>query len=153
MVVAPHIARIRQKVGHECLLLPAVAVLPLDERERVLLVRERDFGLFGTVGGAIDEDESPSAAAIREAREEIGVEIEITGLLDAVGGPQFRVCYPNGDRCAYVSIVYTARIPPGAHITPDGDEVTQTRWFAPDELTHPEIDEFAAATLAAVGWL
>lgn len=153
MAVAPHIARIRQKVGHERLLLPGVAVLPLDECERVLLVRERDFGLFGTVGGAIDEDESPADAARREAREEIGVAVEITGLLDAIGGPQFQVCYPNGDRCAYVSIVYTARIPHGAQITPDGDEVTQTRWFGRDELTHPEVGELAVETFKAIGWL
>ena len=51
MPVAPHIARLRAQVGHDLLLLPSVTVLPLDEDGRVLLVRQIDFGLFGTIGG------------------------------------------------------------------------------------------------------
>lgn len=145
MAVAPHIARLRQKVDHDRLLLPSVTVLPVDERERVRLVRQRDFGLYGTVGGAIDEDETPADAAMREAREEVGVEVELTGLVDAIGGSQFRVCYPNGDRCAYVSIVYTARIPGEYGVAPDGDEVTEVRWFARDELLHPEVAAISPA--------
>lgn len=153
MAVASHISRLRQKVGHDRLLLPSVTVLPVDEHDRCLLVRKRDFGLFGTVGGAIDEDEAPADAAVREAREEIGVEVELTGLVDAIGGAQFRVCYPNGDRCAYVSIVYTARIPGECRVAPDGDEVTEVRWFAREELLHPEIGDFPRATFAAIKWL
>lgn len=55
----PHIARLREKVGHDLLLLPTVAVLPIDEQGQVLLIRQMDFGTFGTIAGGIDEDESP----------------------------------------------------------------------------------------------
>lgn len=153
MPVAPHIARLRAKVGHELLVLPSVAVLPLDDAGRVLLVRQNDFGTFGTVGGAVDEDEAPIDAARREAREEIGAEVEITGLLDAMGGPQFRATYPNGDECYYVSIVYSARIPSSERIAVDDDEVSEARWFARDELDHPELGRFARRTFEALGWL
>lgn len=153
MGVAPHIARLRAKVGHELLVLPSVAVLPIDEDGRVLLVRQNDFGTFGTVGGAIDEDEAPADAARREAREEIGVEVEITGLLDAIGGPQFRATYPNGDECYYVSVIYTARIPSTEQITVDDDEVSEARWFARSELEGPEVGPFARRTFEALGWV
>ena len=79
MPVAPHIAALREKIGHDLLLVPCVAVLPRDDQGRVLLVRQSDFGLWGTVGGAVDVDESPEDAARREAREEIGAEVELHG--------------------------------------------------------------------------
>ena len=125
----------------------------MDDEGRVLLVRQTDFGSYGTIGGAVDEDEAPEDAARREAREEIGAEVEITGLLGAVGGPQFRVTYPNGDQCAYVSIIYGARLAPDAEISPDGQEVDQVRWFDRDDLDHPTIGAFARSTFAALGWL
>lgn len=153
MGVAPHIARLRAKVGHELLVLPSVAVLPMDDAGRVLLVRQNDFGTFGTVGGAVDEDEAPIDAARREAREEIGAEVEITGLLDAIGGPGFRATYPNGDECYYVSIVYQGRIRDGERIVVDDDEVSEARWFARSELDAPEVGPFARRTFRALGWL
>jgi len=48
-------------------LLPSVAVLPWDEHGRVLLVREAETGLWQTIGGAVEPDESPAQAAVREA--------------------------------------------------------------------------------------
>lgn len=153
MGIAPHIARLRAKVGHELLVLPSVAVLPIDDAGRVLLVRQNDFGTFGTVGGAVDEDEAPIDAARREALEEIGAEVQITGLLDAIGGPEFRATYPNGDECYYVSIVYAARIPDSEPILVDDDEVSEARWFSRAELTAPEIGPFARKTFQALGWL
>lgn len=152
MPVAPHIARLREKVGHDLLLLPSVAVLPIDEQGRVLLVRQTDFGTYGTVGGAVDVDESPEDAARREAREEIGVDVELTRVVGAVGGPEFRVTYPNGDQTAYVSLVYEARVTDPDALRPDGDEVDAVRWFCREELDGPDIGSFARATFAALGW-
>ncbi|WP_425600059.1 NUDIX domain-containing protein [Ornithinimicrobium sufpigmenti] len=65
MPVAPHIARLREKVGHDLLLLPSVAVLPLDNSGRVLIARQTEFGTYATVGGSVDVDESPLDAARR----------------------------------------------------------------------------------------
>ena len=153
MPIAPHIAALREKIGHDLLLVPCVAVLPRDDQGRVLLVRQSDFGLWGTVGGAVDVDESPEDAARREAREEIGTEVELTGLLGALGGPQFRLTYPNGDQCACVSTVYAGRLVDDV-LTPDGDEVTEVRWFHLEELaTEPDLGAFAAQTFRALGLL
>ena len=74
MGIAPHIARLRAFVGHEMLLLPSVAVLLTDEAGRVLLAWQAGHRTgWSTVGGAVDPGESPAEAAVREAREEIGV--------------------------------------------------------------------------------
>src|ERR1700692_4998498 len=134
MGIAPHIARLRAFVGHEQLLLPCATVLPVDEEGRVLLAWAAGHSDgWGTVGGAVDPGESPAEAAIREAREEIGVEIRLTRLVDVLGGPDYEVTYPNGDRAAYVTAVYEARITGGSP-TPGDGELSEVAWFAPADL-------------------
>lgn len=44
----------------------------IDERERVLLMRERSDGLWSLPGGWADPTDTPSAAVLREIREETG---------------------------------------------------------------------------------
>ena len=108
--MSPHVARLRAAVGHELIVLPSVAVLPVDESGSLLLATQigHDDG-WHVVGGAVDPGESPAEAAMRECLEEIGVPVRLTGLLGAFGGPDYEVTYPNGDRVAYVTVVYTAR--------------------------------------------
>jgi ADP-ribose pyrophosphatase YjhB (NUDIX family) len=92
MGIAPHIARLRAFVGQEMLLLPSVSVLPVYEGGRLLLVRHAGHGAgWALLGGAVDPGESPAGAAVREAREEIGVGVRITRLLDVLGGPDYEV--------------------------------------------------------------
>src|ERR1700744_3937316 len=107
MGIAPHIAWLRAFVGHDQCLLPCATVLPLDDRGRVLLAWQAGHSDgWGTVGGAVDPGESPADAAGREAREEIGVEVRLGRLLNVLGGPDYEVTYPNGDRTAYVTAAH-----------------------------------------------
>jgi ADP-ribose pyrophosphatase YjhB (NUDIX family) len=135
------------------LLLPSVSVLPVDEAGRVLLVRHagHDDG-WGVLGGAVDVGESPAAAAVREAREEIGAGVRLVRLLDVLGGPDYEVSYPNGDRTAYVTAVYEARIIEGSPAPSDG-ELSEVAWFAPGELPGLRLSRFARALLQATGRL
>src|ERR1700730_14225465 len=134
MGIAPHIARLRAFVGHEQLLLPCATVLPLDEGRRVLLAWAAGHSDgWSTVGGAIDPGESPAEAAIREAREEIGVEVGLRRLLDVLGRPAYEVTYPNGDCVAYVTAVYEATIVDGNPAPVDG-ELSKVAWFTREEL-------------------
>lgn len=140
-------------VGHELLLLPSVSVLPVDDTRRVLLVRHagHDDG-WGTLGGAIEPGESPAAAAVREAREEISADIQLVRLLDVLGGPEYQVTYPNGDRVAYITAVYEARIISGSPAPGDG-ELSEIAWFAPGELPAVPLSGFARALLHATARL
>jgi 8-oxo-dGTP pyrophosphatase MutT (NUDIX family) len=101
-VISPHVRDLREKVGHSLLLLPSTAVLPRDEAGRLLLVRLIDTGNWATIGGAIEPDENPRDCAVREAQEEAGVSVELGAILGVLGGPDYRVTYPNGDESAYV---------------------------------------------------
>ena len=148
MPVSPYLARLRERIGHDLVLAPSVAVLVRDAEGRVLMVLNRETGLWQTIGGMLEPDESPHEAALREAQEEAGVIVELAGIIAVVGGPDFRLTYPNGDRMAYVATIFDARLVAGEP-RPDGVETSAVEWFTLPELARAETDEFTRALLAA----
>jgi ADP-ribose pyrophosphatase YjhB (NUDIX family) len=152
MAMSDYVKRLRDLIGNELLLMPSVSVLVEDDQQRLLLVRHAESGIWGIVGGAVEVDERPAEAAIRETREETGLHVELIRLVTALGGPRFRLRYRNGDEAAYVSIVYEARVTGGAE-RPDGDEVLELGWFGRNDLRTIPVNTLAEATLQEVGWL
>lgn len=95
---------------------------------KVLLVRRKmnpRQGLWTFPAGFVDFDEDPARAAVRECREETGLGVEITGLLDVVAGREH-------ERGADIVIVYCARWVGGEPKA--ADDVDQVAFFAPDAL-------------------
>ena len=133
MAMSPYLKGIRDRVGHDLVLLPAVSVFIWDDDGRLLLVRGSDTGTWQMVGGAVEPDETPEDAARREAAEETGLELQLTGIRGVIGGPRFNHTYPNGDRVAFVSTMFDARIVSGEP-RPDGEETTEVAWLTPAEL-------------------
>ena len=80
------------------------------------------------------------------------MEVRLVRLLDVLGGPDYEVSYPNGDRTAYVTAVYEAAITDGSPQVSD-DELSDLAWFAPAQLTGLELSRFARALLCATGHL
>lgn len=148
--MSPYIRKMRESIGRDLLLVPSVAVLPRDRAGRILLVKQADTGRWATIGGSVELDEDPADAAVREAAEEAGVDVELTRVLMAVGGPEFRITYPNGDRTAYVSIVYEAEVVGGSP-RPDFDETVDVAWFELDALAAIELGDFARHMFARLG--
>jgi 8-oxo-dGTP pyrophosphatase MutT (NUDIX family) len=145
--ISPYLKNLRERIGHELVLLPAVAILPWDEAGRLLMVRESQTGLWQTVGGAIDPDEAPHDAAVREAMEETGTRVELDRIRAVTGGHQYRLRYPNGDLVGYVSIVFDARVTDG---TPraDGEETLDAQWFSIAELSQIPLTDFTVTLLS-----
>jgi ADP-ribose pyrophosphatase YjhB (NUDIX family) len=141
MPMSPYVAKLRALVGNDPLHLPTTCVLCRDEQDRLLLVRQRESGRWSLPGGAIEPGERPDDAARREALEESGIEVEITGLAHALGGPEYVTTYANGDVLSYVALVYTAdRV--GGVLEPDGDEIDQVGWFSSAELRELPLENF-----------
>ncbi len=105
-----------------------VAGVIVERDGQVLLVRRSMTprrGLWTFPGGFIDFDEIPAEAAVRECREETGLVVEITHLLDVIGGQE----HEGG---ADIVIVYLARWMDGELRV--GDEVDRAAFFAADEF-------------------
>ncbi len=148
--ISPYLRRLRESVGHALLHVPSVAVLVWDGEGRLLLVRDAESGRWQTLGGAIDPDESPRAAALRETLEEAGVTVALDGIRDVLGGPQFRLRYRNGDLVSYVPTVFDAHVVAGEPRA-DGEETLEVAWFTPHALAEAALTEFTHSLFEAVG--
>lgn len=153
MAIPEHVARLRAAVGHDLLLLPSVSALVFDGAGRLLLVRHvgHDDG-WGVPGGVVEIGESPGEAIVRELREEIGVKVRLCRLVDVVGGPEFTVSYPNGDRATFMAAVYQAEITQGVPAA-DLDEIEEIGWFTLRERLGVPLNPFSKALLTATGQL
>ena len=127
-MLSPYLANLRDKVGHDLLLLPSVTVLAFNPSGEVLLVRHANYNVWVAPGGMVEVDESPASAAHREMEEETGCRVELQGIVGVYGGPNFRVQYQNGDKVAYVMTVFEGLIV-GGELRPDGVETLETRFF------------------------
>ena len=107
---------------------PCVGVVCLRGDEVLLIRRGRPpkQGEWSLPGGRIEPGERSTEAALRELREETGVEAEITGLLDVVDG-----LFPEAGR-HYVLIDYAARWLSGEPAA--GDDALEARFVALDEV-------------------
>lgn len=80
-MVKDYIKWIRSKVGHEKVILVFAGGCVFDERGRVLLQKRGDSGNWGFPGGAIELGETPENAAIRELKEETGLDVVVNSLI------------------------------------------------------------------------
>lgn len=133
MSISPHIQRLRAALGSELLVLPSVAGIIFDDRDRILLVCQADSGMWTTPGGAIEPEERPSDAVVREVWEETGLYTAPVRLLGVYGGPSCLVTYPNGDKTIYVMTIFECAVRGGA-LRAATDETTAAAFVAADEL-------------------
>jgi 8-oxo-dGTP pyrophosphatase MutT (NUDIX family) len=151
MPLSPYVAKFREAFGHDLMHLPSVCALIWDAQGRVLLGREPISAKWGTIGGAVELGESPQVAALREAREECGVEIALRGVAAVVGGPRYQVTYDNGDLVEYVAVIFDAEIVGGA-IGPDREEVAELRWFTRADAMRLDLFPFSRSLFDDLAW-
>jgi 8-oxo-dGTP pyrophosphatase MutT (NUDIX family) len=126
-----------------------VTVAVLDGGQ-VLLTRRQDFPVWCLPGGGIDPGESAAAAAVREVREETGLEVALTRLVGVYSRPHWS---PEGSH----EVLYAARVVGGALVR-ETAETTDAAFVAPDALPEPLIwwhrgrvaDAFASGAATSV---
>lgn len=118
---------VRDKIGHDLFATTAVSISIFDEQNRLLLGRDAETGLWTLPGGAIDPNEHPADAAVRECFEETGLLTKPRRLIGVFGGPEFMILYPNGDLTYYTVVAFEAVIV-GGTLAPDGDEIATLRF-------------------------
>ena len=117
----------------------SAAVLIPNELGRVLMVRQAYRNRrFGFPGGAVDEGESPERAAVREAKEEAGIEVKLEYLIG-------RYLLRGGGKSNLYAFVYCGRITSGLPAIVDPLEIAYLDWFAPASPPAPLLDDAAAA--------
>lgn len=133
MPMSHYLRCLRSKIGHDLLAMAAAGICIFDQDGRLLLAKDAETDFWMLPGGAIDPDEIPADAAIRECYEETGLLVEISRLIGVFGGPAFQVNYPNGDVAYYTTIAFEGRVVGGSP-RPDGLEVESLRYFTKAEF-------------------
>lgn len=117
-----------------------VAIFVVHAR-KVLLVHHRRLEQWLPLGGHIELDEEPETAALREAHEESGLEIELIGERPPTTGagtraliaPRFLDIHRITDTHEHIGMIYFARTKRGA-LTLSAAEHHDIRWCASEDL-------------------
>ena len=133
-VVCPHCGK-----PYSCFRNPApTADVIIHEPGRgVVIIRRRHTPIgFALPGGFIDEGEQAEEAAVREMREETGLDVELTGLLGVYSRPK------RDPRQHTLTVVFT-----GKARNPDaicaGDDAAQAAFYPLDALPQPLVFDHA----------
>lgn len=88
---------------------PAAAVAIID-KNKILLLKRKDNGKWTLPGGTLEYNESLSACALREVKEETGLDIEIVDIAGTYTDPDIRIEYSDGEIRREFTIVYIGKI-------------------------------------------
>ncbi len=107
--------------------MPALAaIIAVINDGKILLTKREDFEVWCLPGGGVEDGESLAEAAIREAKEETGVEVELTGLV----GVYSRI----GGMWNDVHAVLFAARPIGGELKVQPGETIDVAFFPFDEI-------------------
>jgi len=130
---------------------PVVTVLLINEEEKILILKRSNKvrtykGLWGGVAGYIEENEEPFQTAIKEIKEEVGLEkedIEIIKQLDPISFTDFY----EGNRYDWKIFPFLFKIKEKSKIKIDWEH-SEYRWIAPSQIkkfdTVPHLKEIVS---------
>ena len=121
-----YIKWLRSKVGHEKIMILFAGGCIFNEKGEVLLQRRGDTNTWGFPGGAIELGETPEMAAIREAKEETGLDVEVGQIIGTYTDCDF--VYRNGDQAQSIVIAYELK-KVGGELTCDNKETIDLKYF------------------------
>jgi len=135
----------------------------LDDAGRMLLVHHNKIGQWLYPGGHIDPDEDPAQAALREVREETGIQAVIIGE-PAFSHPAVRshaapwaiiemdVTDSKVGAHRHIDLVYVCRAS-GGDLAAQLEEVSDLQWVSPGDLAGLQAPaELPALAVAAARW-
>lgn len=92
----------------------------------ILLILREDFEIWCMPGGGVEPGETAPQGAIREAKEETGIDVSLTRLVGLYTTPNWTA--------GNTHIILFAAEPIGGTLTPQPGESLEARYFPPDAL-------------------
>ncbi len=121
--------------------VPAASAVVTDEDGRLLMAKRTDNDLWTIPGGTMKPGETIAETAVRETKEETGIDVEVVSLVGIYSNPQHVVEYSDGEVRQQFSVCFVCR-PIGGELA-TSDETSEVGYFSPDEIeamdVHPSI--------------
>lgn len=111
---------------------PASAVAILNSNRELLMLHRKDNKKWTMPGGTMEFGESLTDCALREVKEESGLDVEIKDIIGTYTDPNIRVAYSDGEVRQEFTIVYY-----GEALNYDvslDDESSQFKWLSLDKV-------------------
>lgn len=123
--------------------VPSTTAVVTDDEGRIVLVHRKDNGLWALPGGGMELGESIEDCAVREVREETGLDVRVTGLVGVYTNPNHVIEYTDGEVRQQFSLCFTTELLGGtlAYDT----ESTDIAWVEPERI--PELDMHPSMSL------
>lgn len=94
-------------------LVPAASAIVIDAEGRILLHRRQDNNLWALPGGKMEFGESLAGCAVREVKEETGLDVEVAGIVGIYTDPKHVFAYDDGEVRQEFSVCFLTRIVSG----------------------------------------
>jgi ADP-ribose pyrophosphatase YjhB (NUDIX family) len=113
-------------------LVPAASAIVTDGSGRILLHRRRDNDKWALPGGVMELGESLGDCAVREVREETGLEVHPVGIVGIYSDPKHVFAYDDGEVRQEFSICLECRVVDGEVAV--SEESYEVKFFTPDAI-------------------
>lgn len=131
---------IRKYIGSKPLILPGAVVLILNKKKQILLQKRSD-NTWGLPGGLMNIGESFEETALREVKEETGLQLKSIKFLDVFSGKDYYFKIDNGDEIYSITAVYMSTNFEG-NIKCDDIETKALEFFDLTKLPNSLTDEY-----------
>lgn len=136
-------------------------------QDTVLLRKHDKYKIWLSVGGHIELNEDPIQAALREVKEEVGLDVQLFGQPISVSNegengyhellpPVFMNRHHISDTHDHITLTYFAKATTDAIRNQEDEHSDELKWFTKEELVDPKygirdsVQRYALAALQAV---
>lgn len=137
-----YIWKVRQKIGHDPLLMPSADAIAVRDDGKLLMIFNNDWQNWFFPGGYAELGQSSSECAARELLEEGGLDAEPSDLIPIAFASGHSAEYPNGDVTYPFTQIFIAQKWQNSSGGIDTSEVSKREWFTIDEIKSMKVNSY-----------
>ncbi len=142
-----YISNLRKYIGHDPLIGIGATTLVFNKDNELLLNLRTDTNSWGIPGGSMELYETIEETAVRELKEEAGINAERLELLKVLSGEDYYFEYPNGDKLWTVIVLFKVEKYTGK-IKVSDNESNKLKFFPLNNL--PNLESRAKAIIGKI---